>query len=85
NLLPRETVEFVSHCRKGDLEKAQDMNYRYFELMKGLFVEPNPVPVKQALKYAGRCESEVRLPLCEMSNKNQDRLKSLMKERNLIS
>ncbi|HEO64701.1 MAG TPA: 4-hydroxy-tetrahydrodipicolinate synthase, partial [Spirochaetes bacterium] len=27
NLLPRETVEFVSHCHKGDLEKAQDMNY----------------------------------------------------------
>ncbi len=85
NLLPRETVQFVDHCRKGDLEKAQEINYRYLELIKGLFMDTNPVPVKQALKYTGRCESEVRLPLCEMANANQDRLKRLMKKANLIS
>ncbi len=85
NLLPRETAQFVSHCRKGDLEKAQEMNYHHLGLIQGLFIETNPVPVKQALKYAGRCESEVRLPLCEMSRENQDRLKRLMKENSLIS
>jgi 4-hydroxy-tetrahydrodipicolinate synthase len=45
-----------------------------------LFIEPNPVPVKTALGWRGAMSSEVRLPLCEMSEANQERLRKTLEE-----
>jgi 4-hydroxy-tetrahydrodipicolinate synthase len=47
-------------------------------LFKDLFIEPNPVPVKTALGWRGAISSEVRLPLCEMSEANQARLRKTL-------
>jgi 4-hydroxy-tetrahydrodipicolinate synthase len=44
-----------------------------------LFIEPNPVPVKTALGWRGTMSPEVRLPLCEMSEPNQARLRKTLK------
>jgi 4-hydroxy-tetrahydrodipicolinate synthase len=46
-----------------------------FPIFKDLFIEPNPVPVKTALAWRGAMSSEVRLPLCEMSDANQAQLR----------
>jgi 4-hydroxy-tetrahydrodipicolinate synthase len=45
-----------------------------------LFIEPNPVPVKTALAWRGAMSAEVRLPLCEMSEANQARLRKTLQE-----
>jgi 4-hydroxy-tetrahydrodipicolinate synthase len=47
-------------------------------LFKDLFIEPNPVPVKTALGWHGLMSAEVRLPLCEMSEANQARLRKTL-------
>jgi 4-hydroxy-tetrahydrodipicolinate synthase len=49
-----------------------------FPIFKDLFIEPNPVPVKTALGWRGMMSGEVRLPLCEMSQSNQARLRKTL-------
>jgi 4-hydroxy-tetrahydrodipicolinate synthase len=49
-----------------------------FPLFKDLFIEPNPVPVKTALGWRGAMSGEVRLPLCDMSDANQTRLRKTL-------
>jgi 4-hydroxy-tetrahydrodipicolinate synthase len=49
-----------------------------FPLFKDLFIEPNPVPVKTALGWRGTMSGEVRLPLCDMSEANQARLRKTL-------
>jgi 4-hydroxy-tetrahydrodipicolinate synthase len=51
---------------------------RMFPLFKDLFIEPNPVPVKMALGWRGVMSGEVRLPLCEMTDANQARLRKTL-------
>jgi 4-hydroxy-tetrahydrodipicolinate synthase len=45
-----------------------------------LFIEPNPVPVKTALDWRGAMSPKVRLPLCEMSEANQARLRTTLED-----
>ena len=47
-------------------------------LVSALFLETNPIPVKQALAFMGKMSAEVRLPLCRMSDENQQRLRQVM-------
>jgi 4-hydroxy-tetrahydrodipicolinate synthase len=49
-------------------------------IFKDLFIEPNPVPAKTALGWRGAMSAEVRLPLCEMTEGNQARLRKAIDE-----
>jgi 4-hydroxy-tetrahydrodipicolinate synthase len=49
-------------------------------IFKDLFIEPNPVPAKTALAWRGAISFEVRLPLCEMTDANQARLRKTLDE-----
>jgi len=53
-------------------------------LVDALFLETNPIPIKTALGWTGRCSSEVRLPLCPMSETNQAVLKKAMTDYGLL-
>ena len=78
NLLPAEVCALVRAYESGDLKSAQKLHRRLFPLFKDLFIEPNPVPVKTALEWRGAMSSEVRLPLCEMGEANQARLRKTL-------
>ncbi len=78
NLLPAEMVALVRLLEKSDLAGAQRLNRRMSGLFKDLFIEPNPVPLKTALAWRGLMSSEVRLPLCEMTSANQERLRKTL-------
>jgi 4-hydroxy-tetrahydrodipicolinate synthase len=68
NLLPKRVVQLVEAATAGDYAKARKIHQGLYPLFKGLFIEPNPVPVKYAMKLAGILTSdEVRPPLCEMA------------------
>jgi 4-hydroxy-tetrahydrodipicolinate synthase len=75
NLFPGEVCALVRACESGDVKSAAKLHRRLFPLFKDLFIEPNPVPVKTALGWRGAMSGEVRLPLCEMSEANQTRLR----------
>ena len=57
---------------------AEKRHRRLLPLMKDLFIEPNPVPVKTALEWSGVMSSEVRLPLCAMGETTRERLRKTL-------
>jgi 4-hydroxy-tetrahydrodipicolinate synthase len=75
NYLPREVSNLVRAWLEGRIAEASAAHFRLYPLFKDLFIEPNPVPVKYALSLRGVMSPEVRLPLCEMTAANQERLR----------
>ena len=80
NLFPSEVCGLVRACESGDLKSAGKLHRKLLPLFKDLFIEPNPVPVKTALGWRGAMSPEVRLPLCEMSEANQGRLRKMLED-----
>ena len=78
NLFPSEVSAVVRTCESGDLKSAEKLHRKLLPLFKDLFIKPNPVPVKTALAWRGAMAAEVRLPLCEMSEANQARLRKTL-------
>jgi 4-hydroxy-tetrahydrodipicolinate synthase len=78
NLFPAEVCALARACESGDLKSAKTSHAKLLPLFKDLFIEPNPVPVKTALGWRGAISPEVRLPLCEMSEPNQARLRKTL-------
>ena len=80
NVFPSEVCALVRAAESGDLKLAEKLHRKLLPLFKDLFIEPNPVPVKTALGWRGVMSSEVRLPLCEMDEANQSRLRKTLEE-----
>jgi len=78
NLFPAELCALVHACESGDFKSAESLHRKMFPLFKDLFIEPNPVPAKTALAWRGAMSAEVRLPLCEMTEANQARLRKTL-------
>ena len=78
NLFPAEVSALVRTFTSGDVKRAREMHGKMFPIFKDLFIEPNPVPAKTALSWRGAMSAEVRLPLCEMSEPNQARLRKTL-------
>ena len=78
NLFPAEICALVRACESGDFKSAENLHRKMFSLFKDLFIEPNPVPAKTALAWRGAMSAEVRLPLCEMTEANQTRLRKTL-------
>jgi 4-hydroxy-tetrahydrodipicolinate synthase len=80
NLLPGEVCQLVRAYNSGDGKSAEQIHRRLYWLFKNLFIEPNPVPVKTAMGWRGMMSPEVRLPLCEMTQANEARLRKALEE-----
>ncbi len=80
NLFPSEVCALIRACESGDLKAAEKLHRKLLPLFKDLFIEPNPVPVKTALGWRGAMSGDVRLPLCEMNEANQARLRKTLEE-----
>jgi 4-hydroxy-tetrahydrodipicolinate synthase len=65
NVAPEEMVALVAACSKGDFETARALQYKLLPLMRALFVESNPQPIKAAMNMAGYAGGSCRLPLLE--------------------
>ncbi|MEO0130877.1 MAG: 4-hydroxy-tetrahydrodipicolinate synthase [candidate division WOR-3 bacterium] len=84
NILPKETHLLVKNFLEGNIKKARKIHLKYFKLMKALFIETNPIPIKTAMNLMRLPAGELRLPLTPMTRENLEYLKSVMKELNLI-
>ena len=80
NLFPSEVCALVRAGESGDFKSAEKLHRKLLPLFRDLFIEPNPVPVKTALSWRGAMSPEVRLPLCEMSDANQVRLRKTLED-----
>lgn len=79
NVAPRAVADLCRAALAGELARARQIHERYFPLFKDLFLETNPIPVKTALRMMGRYNGELRLPLCEMSRPNAERLERTLR------
>ena len=76
NLAPKDVHEMVYSFLDGDIEKARKIQLNALELIKYLFCEVNPIPVKAGLNIMGFEAGKPRLPLTQMSPENKDKLES---------
>jgi len=84
NIVPQDVADLVSTFEKGDLKKAKDLHYKLLPLIKAVFLETNPIPVKTALGLLGMCAPDLRLPMCAMSEGNLEKLKKALKDYGLL-
>ena len=84
NILPKETHDMVASYLEGDVVKSCEMQLKYFNLVKALFCEVNPIPVKKALNLMGMEVGSLRLPLTEMEDANAKRLEEEMRKAGVI-
>lgn len=84
NVAPKETQALCEAALKGDRKRAAALHLKLFPLIKSLFVETNPIPVKAALAMMGACRPEPRLPLTVLTAENRPALKKALKEFGLI-
>lgn len=84
NILPKETHELCDAYLTGNTTKACEMQLHYLKLIKALFMEVNPIPVKTAMNLMGMNVGNLRLPLSEMEGANLEKLKSTMSQYGLL-
>lgn len=84
NLLPSEFGDLCELALDGKFERAAELHYRYLELMRLLFSEVNPIPVKEAMGMMGLCSPELRLPLVPMKEQNRSRLRDCLMRLDLL-
>lgn len=84
NIAPRQTHDMCEACFAGDYAKAAQMQKDAMPLIKALFCEVNPIPVKKGLSYIGYQSTSLRLPLTDMTEKNAEHLKKTMQEYGLL-
>ena len=84
NIIPGEVAEVYNLFKKNELEKARELFYKFYFLTKSVFYETNPIPAKTSLKLMGMIGGELRLPLCEMSSQNEEKLIADLQKYDLI-
>lgn len=84
NVMPRYTHDMTQKFFDGKIREATQMQLDAIDLIDALFSEVNPIPVKYALNLIGYNYGKPRLPLVELSAKNQERMRCAMKNHNLI-
>lgn len=84
NVLPNETHEMVHAYLDGDAKKALAIQHQYLDLIHALFVEVNPIPVKEAMNQMGMQIGGYRLPLTQMSEAHKDLMKQRLEEAGLL-
>ena len=75
NIIPKDVAALVTAFNAGNKVKASEINDKMIPLIKAIFIETNPIPVKKAMELLGMCSSQMRLPLCEMEEANIEKLK----------
>jgi len=84
NIVPKEMAELAQACLKGDWEKGRKLQFQLVPLIRTVFIETNPIPIKTALSLMGKCRGDLRLPLTPMSEGNLEKLKTAMADFGLL-
>jgi 4-hydroxy-tetrahydrodipicolinate synthase len=77
NVAPRMTVAWCDAARTGDVATLRDLRRRLQPLVRFLFADSNPVPVKAAMAAMGLCADEPRLPLASGSRPDPELIRGL--------
>ena len=79
NIIPKDVHEMASGYLGGDTENSRKLQLKTLDLIKALFIEVNPIPVKEAMNLMGLNVGKCRMPLVDMDGKNREILIQAMK------
>ncbi|MEF8808235.1 4-hydroxy-tetrahydrodipicolinate synthase [Natronomonas sp.] len=80
NVEPERTVALVGAALENDFDRARDLQYELGDLFRTLFVETNPIPIKEAMEMRGIHSSTMRSPLSPLQPENRERLREVLDE-----
>ncbi|MBQ4137401.1 MAG: 4-hydroxy-tetrahydrodipicolinate synthase [Clostridia bacterium] len=84
NVMPRRVHDLCRAFEEGRVRESAQIQLELLRLIKVCFSQVNPIPVKTMASLMGLCSDEMRLPLCALSDKEIDALKSVMREYGLL-
>ena len=84
HVIPKEMHDMVQLCLDNNFKDAMKLQLKYLDLINDLFIEVNPIPVKEAMNMVGWNAGPCRLPLCEMTDEHRTKLKTTLIKHNLI-
>ncbi|MBU1090581.1 MAG: 4-hydroxy-tetrahydrodipicolinate synthase [Candidatus Omnitrophica bacterium] len=80
NIVPGDVAKLVLEFQNGNINRAQEINYKLAPLVKAIFIETNPIPLKTSMGLLGMCEPDLRLPMSKMLPENVEKLKKALKD-----
>ncbi len=84
NIAPRQTKALVQAWNDGRVQEALSLHEQLMPLVKALFLESNPGPVKKAASLMGLCGQALRLPMVEPSSSTVEILEKEMRQLGLL-
>jgi 4-hydroxy-tetrahydrodipicolinate synthase len=75
NFLPADLKKVITLFNEQKYKESREFFYKMLPIMRDIFIETNPIPVKAVMEILGYCSSSVRLPLVELSPENRNTLK----------
>lgn len=84
NLMPGVMKKITSHILAEEYQAARDLHYKYLKLMRLIFIDVNPIPIKFAMQQIGLSNNNLRRPLINLSQKDQELILNEMKELDIV-
>ena len=80
NIVPRENHDMVMNYLNGNIKEAIKTQIHFIDLIRAMFIEVNPVPIKYAMNIIGFEVGDCRSPLGPLSEKNKEHVKEIIKK-----
>lgn len=84
NVVPDVAHEMVASYLRGETDKSRDLQLKYLRLCNDLFMDVNPIPVKEAMMMMGWQVGDCRMPLAPLSDANREALRATLNSYGLI-
>lgn len=84
HVIPKQMHDMVQYCLDNNFAEATKLQIEYLDLINSLFIEVNPIPVKEALNIMGVNVGPCRMPLYEMSDEHKAVLRASLEKHGLI-
>ena len=85
NIVPKDVLSMLRAFDKKKLDDARSWHYKLLPLSQSMFIETNPMPVKEAMNILGMGVGNVRLPLVRMLPENLERLRAALADYGILS
>lgn len=84
HVIPKETHMMTQYCLDNNFAEATKLQLEYMDLINSLFIEVNPIPVKEAMNMMGVPAGSCRMPLCDMTDANREKLRASLVKHGLV-
>lgn len=84
HVIPKQVHDMVQYCLDNNFAQATKLQLEYLDICTNLFLEVNPIPVKEALNMMGMKAGPCRMPLCSMTDEHREILRKTLERHGLI-